>query len=75
MTSAADLWANDEVVYILDTFDNHIHCWRYDKRGKRFVPAGQRHVFEDVTRADLRGAHVYNPHGVWSDGVTMWVSN
>ena len=77
------IWSNGSTMWVADPTDNKIYAYRMSDKsrdpGKDFDILSDNHnpKANQLIRADNTSTWLdnTNPHGIWSDGTTMWVTN
>ena len=77
------IWSDGMTMWVADPSDNKIYAYRmsdksrdpdkdFDILSDNHDPRANLYIRADNTRTWLDNT---NPHGIWSDGATMWVTN
>ena len=77
------IWSDGMTMWVADPSDNKIYAYRmsdksrdpdqdFDILSDNHNPRANQFIRADNTRTWLDNT---NPHGIWSDGATMWVTN
>ena len=77
------IWSDGTTMWVADPSDNKIYAYRmsdksrdpdkdFDILSDNHDPRANQFIRADKTRTWLDNT---NPHGIWSDGATMWVTN